>query len=404
MQEPQSRAHSSRIKIRKIEQIVPRTVCANVAIIFGDTGGKLVPRSPQLHRTTSAFEWELNIDVFQVVQAKPSYPISKVVHNLTQRGLLEEWEVCRERRRYQQHTFQFSAVRALDFPSKSITVVDEIESFLHVLVYCAVQSLQHNIPDDHVGLFLHKYFEEPSAGMSEIGDLAAPTYKRYSMFVGGPIRLEFFGILEAVRFTCAYSLKSSPATTTRIFHPQPTHNHPINGLINTLLSWLSARYALDHLKAEIVPDASQPGLGGRVPLLDSDDEDEAEGSTDQSSFRSSSPFNDVEHLHALSAKLDDHSKVLKLFRETRRNLKRFLRYDKGGTRTPRGDPFPDTNAGKRIHTNANEEQKRSHSGSLTAEARVTGSDARVTDPSCAKRSREDDNAATDGVATKRNKR
>ena len=93
--------------------------------------------------------------------------------------------------RFPQGTPQFSAARVLDNPSKRITAADELECFFHVLLYYAVRFLRHNVPDKFVGLFLHNYFDA-SSGMTSMGQLNAPVFKRVAM-KSGTIMLENTG-------------------------------------------------------------------------------------------------------------------------------------------------------------------------------------------------------------------
>ncbi len=116
-----------------------------------------------------------------------------------------------------------------------------------MLIYYAVRFLKHNLPDKLVGMFLHNYFDA-SSGLTQNDELTAPALKRQSMTTG-IISLNEFGIHDALRFMWVgdepqdENAPQDPRTMT----PQPDYNHPLNELINTLLSWFSALYTLENL-------------------------------------------------------------------------------------------------------------------------------------------------------------
>ncbi|KAH9889452.1 hypothetical protein C8Q73DRAFT_159471 [Cubamyces lactineus] len=81
------------------------------------------------------------------------------------RGLLTDWELSKEINEYDlepRHpdrtgTWQYLSVNALNNPMKHIDVADDLESFLYVLVWCAIRYLPHNCPD--VGHFMYYFFD-----------------------------------------------------------------------------------------------------------------------------------------------------------------------------------------------------------------------------------------------------
>ena len=48
------------------------------------------------------------------------------------------------------------SVRAVEDPSSQLSIADELESFLHVLLYLALRYLRNNLP--YPGIFIDQYF------------------------------------------------------------------------------------------------------------------------------------------------------------------------------------------------------------------------------------------------------
>ncbi|KAI0333009.1 hypothetical protein GY45DRAFT_1272980 [Cubamyces sp. BRFM 1775] len=81
------------------------------------------------------------------------------------RGLLTDWELSKDINEYDQEprhpdrtgTWQYLSVNALNRPMKHIEVADDLESFLYVLIWCAIRYLPHDCPD--VGHFMYYFFD-----------------------------------------------------------------------------------------------------------------------------------------------------------------------------------------------------------------------------------------------------
>ncbi|KAI0653518.1 hypothetical protein C8Q70DRAFT_601768 [Cubamyces menziesii] len=93
-------------------------------------------------------------------------PVGKTTKGDTiYRGLLTDWELSKrleERDLEPRHpdrtgTWQYMSVNALNMPSKEIDVADDLESFLYVLIWCAIRYLPHNCTD--VGHFVYYFFD-----------------------------------------------------------------------------------------------------------------------------------------------------------------------------------------------------------------------------------------------------
>ncbi|KAI1785195.1 hypothetical protein LXA43DRAFT_149942 [Ganoderma leucocontextum] len=245
------------------------------------------------------------------------------------RGLLTDWELSKDTSIYpnprqvgRTGTLQFSAARVLDQPWKTITAADEIECVFHVLIYYAVRFLQHNLPDKFVGLFLKNYFDA-SSGMTQTGELTAPVLKREAMKTGA-ITLETYGVKGRLRFIWVDEEPQGGGqdaeAAARAVTPPLDYDHPLNELIDTLLSWFSALYAIDLL--DNTTDAS-PGSGspssrarrgrGKPALPDDSDSDAESLPIPQRAARPSRE--QVDKLRALAAKLEGHSHVVSLFHD-----------------------------------------------------------------------------------------
>ncbi|KAI0776263.1 hypothetical protein BD413DRAFT_708959, partial [Trametes elegans] len=82
-------------------------------------------------------------------------------------GMLNDWELSKTRAQQELEgrqpdrtgTWQFLSVNALDDPTKTIVIEDELESFFHVLLYMAIRLLHHNFDDYYVPQFLREYFD-----------------------------------------------------------------------------------------------------------------------------------------------------------------------------------------------------------------------------------------------------
>ncbi|KAI0947737.1 hypothetical protein AcW1_009421 [Taiwanofungus camphoratus] len=84
------------------------------------------------------------------------------------RGMLNDWELSKplytnageggQRQPDRTGTWQFTSAKLLKKPDRAAEVPDELESFLHVLLYMGIKYLPHNCPD--VGAFMYEYFDE----------------------------------------------------------------------------------------------------------------------------------------------------------------------------------------------------------------------------------------------------
>ncbi|KAI0645247.1 hypothetical protein C8Q79DRAFT_1119960 [Trametes meyenii] len=176
-------------------------------------------------------------------------------------GLLNDWELSKrrdqqdkkERQPDRTGTWQFMSALALNDHKKSIRIEDELESFLHVILHISVRFLPHNLADAHVPQFLHDYFDDYSSAGT---DHHCGTAKFAAMQLG------FVGISQynnesdgpdQLRFFCPTDHASDDPPESADTVKASTHSaiaHPLNDIVEPLLSWLSAHYILRRLERE----------------------------------------------------------------------------------------------------------------------------------------------------------
>ncbi|OSD00252.1 hypothetical protein PYCCODRAFT_1460340 [Trametes coccinea BRFM310] len=155
----------------------------------------------------------------------------------TYQGLLADWELSKRLDEYQKDTrirdrmgtWQFMSVNVQDNPKAQVEIADELESFLLVMIYCAIRYLPHTC--QNVGEFIHHFFDD-SAWVDE------------TEYTCGPLKRMVMdsGVLKTL----------TNRNITFLRRPRNPHSgpltaddrHPIDSLIMALLKHLSARYAL----------------------------------------------------------------------------------------------------------------------------------------------------------------
>ena len=137
------------------------------------------------------------------------------------------------------------SVRALNNPEKDITIEDEIEAFFHVLLYHAIRFLPHNIKPESVPQFLVDYFD--SCCVMRADEYGCGATKQ------AVIR---HGVIEL-----ATGRLTDSSEILKFLNPEDKGtNHPINALIQRLLTSFRAAYARN-------PDTSKEGVARRVDSL-----------------------------------------------------------------------------------------------------------------------------------------
>ncbi|KAI0741133.1 hypothetical protein C8Q76DRAFT_609013 [Earliella scabrosa] len=154
-------------------------------------------------------------------------------------GMLTDWELSKHvddddgpRQPDRTGTWQFLSALILDNLGKDVEITDEMESFLHLLIWFAVRFLPHNCHD--VGQFVMRYFDDY---MKDNGEYCCGVAKKAAMNVGS-IWLSH----GELTFLLPKTLNlPAPAGSSRSDYKLI---HPINGLVKDFLELLHSHYML----------------------------------------------------------------------------------------------------------------------------------------------------------------
>ncbi|KAJ2991301.1 hypothetical protein NUW54_g8231 [Trametes sanguinea] len=116
-----------------------------------------------------------------------------------------------------------------DHPEAQVEIADELESFLHVMIYCAIRYLPHTCTN--VGDFMYQFFDD-GVRRGE-ADYTCGASKRLIMQTGQLTTLWNENIIFLRR-------RRDPDAEP----PTAADRHPIDELFKRLLEFFSARYAL----------------------------------------------------------------------------------------------------------------------------------------------------------------
>ncbi|RPD57786.1 hypothetical protein L226DRAFT_573521 [Lentinus tigrinus ALCF2SS1-7] len=160
-------------------------------------------------------------------------------------GLLT-WELAKdirktshERQPERTGTWQFMSAHLQNDPGRVVIIADELESVFHVLIY-AIRFCHHTLSDSDVGQFLYDYLDDYSPYSHGARSGRA---KRAALEQGSINLIAYNGSRSPIHTTLRFIWPSRAPTS----HQNPDFNHPLNRIIQTLLSWFRALYALDSL-------------------------------------------------------------------------------------------------------------------------------------------------------------
>ncbi|KAH9895636.1 hypothetical protein C8Q73DRAFT_780650 [Cubamyces lactineus] len=167
------------------------------------------------------------------------------------KGLLCNWEMSERigaRMRVQRQpmrygTWQYASVALLNDHGKTAEISDELEAFLHVLVYHTVRYLNSNLEEAQVGSFIDEYFDEFLC----YGNKWRCGFRKEAVMSNGVLRT---GDGTIVRF-----------------------GSHMGRLLRTLLRWFRANYVVREYESELKQAASP--TPPRLPKPDEHDEGEA---------------------------------------------------------------------------------------------------------------------------------
>ncbi|KAI9062397.1 hypothetical protein FKP32DRAFT_1652944 [Trametes sanguinea] len=256
----------------------------------------------------------------------------------TYQGLLADWELSKRLGDYKAEarhpdrtgTWQFMSVYMQDHPEAPVEIADELESFWHVMIYCAIRYLPHTYKD--VGDFMYQFFDD---GMrrnlnGEEAEYTCGALKRMVMVTGKLNTLTNQRVVFLRRppgsdpqakpkkpsKLSKKSSKLSKKSTTKV---PKKDRHPINGILLPLLKCFTARYQL--LDPDWSDDEDDDDDDDSESDDSSDDDSSSEDSSDDDDDSSSEDSSDDEEdarakkkLKSKSKKIESHSHMIKLLK------------------------------------------------------------------------------------------
>lgn len=188
------------------------------------------------------------------------------------------------------------------YPDKPVEIQDELESFFHVILYNGLRYLQHNCTN--VSRYMHEFFDQ----FDYVDGEYRSSIRKYFAMTSG--RIDVSGRHPLV------------------FKSHLTQTHPLNDLLDRLLSWFYARYevaraddtfafsalpiAEDHPSDDEVDDDSDP----EGPL---EEDDVVLGPVATDTFGPPEP-KDMEKVKAAAANLQNHKVMAEFLRACHHNL------------------------------------------------------------------------------------
>ncbi|PIL32417.1 hypothetical protein GSI_05119 [Ganoderma sinense ZZ0214-1] len=177
-------------------------------------------------------------------------------------GVLSDWElakalpddkeVTKARQPHRTGTWYYMSVNSLKYPGLPLSIADELESFLHVIIYLAVRFLRTR--SLNVWDFVDNYFEDfrvSDKGRTTCGYLKQNIIQTGSFaWSDGPIRF------------VAASPSSEDRGAQREDHSEVLS--PINELIHDYLAFFKARYAVLDYEMQVAAEEQKP-----IPSLES---------------------------------------------------------------------------------------------------------------------------------------
>ncbi|KAI0698188.1 hypothetical protein C8T65DRAFT_742912 [Cerioporus squamosus] len=150
-------------------------------------------------------------------------------------GVLTDWELAKHkdvdyaREPDRTGTWHFMSWNLLSYPGGPVSIADELEAFVHVLIYGCVRFIHHNFKT--INGFMYSYFDGFS--LNDDSDFACPPAKRASLKAG--------------------KLTDGDRALTFVVDDGST-DHPLNDLIKKLLGLFKVRYQVLLWKKEHAPE------------------------------------------------------------------------------------------------------------------------------------------------------
>ncbi|EJF59441.1 hypothetical protein DICSQDRAFT_138570 [Dichomitus squalens LYAD-421 SS1] len=185
------------------------------------------------------------------------------------KGVLSDWELSKRfprggekpkaRQPHRTGTWYFMSIRSLAHPHRPLGIPDELESFLHVIVFLAVCYVRSNCDPLAVHSFVEDYFD----GAIHQGD------NRYTCS-----KTKVSTIKEARLCHGDIDIAFLVGSETLDGDKQPLEGdgqprHPLRDLLADLLSLFQARYAVEEWEARMARVVSQAEVANTTPPLPS---------------------------------------------------------------------------------------------------------------------------------------
>ncbi|KAI0739908.1 hypothetical protein C8Q80DRAFT_1357572 [Daedaleopsis nitida] len=155
------------------------------------------------------------------------------------RGTLCDWELAKKlivntaRQPERTGTWQFMSLRCLRDPTLPVLLPDELESFLHALLYNAIRFVLHNFDD--VDGFVNAYFDDTV--VKHNSQQSAPHAKTTAMTTGElALDEDILLFITKIRDEESDDIDNSDDSDNDV------DNHPLNALLDALLERFRARY------------------------------------------------------------------------------------------------------------------------------------------------------------------
>ncbi|RPD68724.1 hypothetical protein L226DRAFT_576200 [Lentinus tigrinus ALCF2SS1-7] len=244
------------------------------------------------------------------------YPYVRKVddkYRICWRGLLADWELAKHASKtaamqpQRTGTWHFMSAYLLLNPGRPTTIPDELEAYLHVLIYAVLRRMRSNI--ESVLHFLEAYFSGYSVKVNR--EVCCPEAKTLSIVKGCTLTM----VDDDVTF-------STPDGSLG-------QDHPINKLISDLLKIFHSRYAILRWEKRLAPKrARQKTPAPKRPMTPPLEEDEDfDGVEPEELFGRKvepQPVNDEEEpvseptpkMYDNLKNLDDHALIATIFRNS----------------------------------------------------------------------------------------
>ncbi|RPD57738.1 hypothetical protein L227DRAFT_529943 [Lentinus tigrinus ALCF2SS1-6] len=209
-------------------------------------------------------------------------------------GMLTDWELSKRRKAPETArqpnrtgTWQFMSAYILNHPEMAIQLPDELEAFVHVLLFYAIRFLRHNC--ENVRRFMQDYFND---FRNDGSDFFCGLAKSKAMAEGTITHAHDDQLIfycpprgPAVQLPAGEPPQAGSSSSTLPSHVRPLcETHPINNVFKNLLELLKARYALLKLANPVASMGTTSTSSQPPDVFDEDENAEDESAEDMDAF------------------------------------------------------------------------------------------------------------------------